>query len=169
MSQLTSDEMPDPAAGLNDALLAFTGCIGESLPDICSYGLTFGDSYVPFDPDPEDECEDDEAMCSQTWVRVMSAGVVNITEGFEGDCAGTMQLILEVGILRCYSIPEGGEAPSASDVLLAATQAMSDMQTIYCAAMGCEVWASINVGSWTPIGPLGGQYGGTWQFTVEVA
>jgi hypothetical protein len=112
----TTPEEQEPSDALQMALIGFTGCVGEAVSDICSYGLTIGETYVPFDPDPED-----------------------------------------------------GEAPTASDVLVAATQAMADMQAIMCAALGCEVWDAIEVGEWSPSGPLGGQYGGIWTFTVELA
>jgi hypothetical protein len=79
-----------------------------------------------------------------------------------------MRLTLEVGVLRCLDIPEEGAAPTAQDVLVAALQAMSDMRAIYCAAMACEVWDSIDSGTWTPSGPLGPEYGGVWTFDVEV-
>lgn len=162
----TPPEISSPADPLNDALVAFTGCVGESL-NLCSYGLTVGESYVPFDPDPTDECENDEVACEQAWVRVMSIAPTGDI-GWSGDCAVVLRVELEVGVLRCFDVPEGGEAPSASEVLVAATQAMEDMQAIYCAAMGCEVWSSIETGQWVPQGPLGGQYGGTWTFTVEL-
>jgi hypothetical protein len=161
-----SDELPSDR--LNTALVMFTGCIGESLADICSYGLTIGETYVPFDPDPEDNCPDDEAACSQAWVRVMGVNPTDVPESFDNDCSVDLRLTLEVGVLRCLDIPEDGEAPTASDVLVAATQAMADMNAIYCAAMGCDVWDSIDSGSWVPTGPLGGQYGGIWTFDVEL-
>ena len=161
--------LPGETGTLDTALIMFTGCVGESLTDICSYGLTVGETYVPFDPDPEDNCNVDEVACSQAWVRVMSAGVANAEQGFDGsDCSATMHLTLEVGVLRCFDIQADGEAPTASEVLVAATQAMDDMKAIYCAAMSCEVWDAINAGQWTPMGPMGGQYGGTWTFDVEV-
>lgn len=70
---------------LQDALIQFTGCIGEAMPDICSYGLTIGESYVPFDPDTEDGCEEDEAICSQVWVRVESINPLDSgTDGWGG-------------------------------------------------------------------------------------
>lgn len=152
---------------LQEALVAFTGCIGEALEDICSYGLTIGETYVPFDPDPEDDCEVEEVLCSQAWVRVANVTPVG-SEGWSGDCGTVMRLDLEVGVLRCVPIEEDGEAPAATDVLLAALQSMEDMQKIYCAAMECEVWNSIESGSWVPSGPLGAQYGGMWSFTVEI-
>jgi hypothetical protein len=161
--------LPLLAEKLNDALIEFTACVGNSVEDICSYGFTIGETYVPFNPDPDDGCEDDEdAYCSQLWVRVTnsnpSAGSV---ESFAGqDCTLVMEINLEVGIYRCVEIPEDGEAPTATDVLVAGTQAMEDMKRILCAALSCDVWDSINVGVWQPTGPLGGQYGGIWTFTV---
>lgn len=160
-----SDVTPDDI--LHDALIQFTGCVGGSLLDICSYGLTIGETYVPFNPDPEDGCEEDEALCSQAWVRVMGV-VPDAQDSWSGDCATTLRLELEVGVLRCIEVAEDGEAPTASDVLLAATQSMTDMRAIFCAAMSCEVWESISAGSWSPSGPLGGQYGGIWTFSVEL-
>lgn len=160
-----SDEPPFDSLG--EALVEFTGCVGGSLEDICSYGLTIGETYVPFDPDEDDDCSEDEALCSQAWVRVMSTDVINITDGFEaGGCGGELSLMLEVGVLRCFGITEEGQAPNATDTLVAALQAMDDMRAIYCAAMSCDVWSSIDVGQWVPSGPMGGQYGGTWVFTV---
>jgi hypothetical protein len=160
-----SDETP---LDLNTALVAFTGCIGEALEDICSYGLTIGETYVPFDPDPDDACDDEEVMCSQAWVRVMGVNPTQAPESFGNDCSVDLRLTLEVGILRCIEIEGEGEAPTASEVLDAAMQAMTDMRTIYCAAMSCEVWDSIASGNWVPSGPLGGQYGGIWTFDVEL-
>lgn len=173
MSEVSGNEEDAPtqaellADAMNTALVAFTGCVGEALDDLCSYGLTIGEAYVPFDPDPEDDCDEDEAICSQAWVRVAGAGVDNVSEGWEpGGCGGEMTLMLEVGVLRCFGIPEGGEAPTATDVLVAAMQATTDMRAIYCAAMACDVWTAIDVGEWQPSGPLGGQYGGVWTFQV---
>lgn len=51
--------------------------------------------------------------------------------------------------------------------MVAAMQSMDDMNRILCAALGCEVWEHIDVGTWVPWGPLGFQYGGMWTFTVE--
>lgn len=155
---------------LLDALLGFTGCIGDALLDVCSVGLTYGDSYVPFDPDPDDElCETDEQLCSQAWVRVTDvAPAPGTLETWVGDCAIELVVGLEVGVLRCVEIPEDGEAPTATDALSAAMTALRDMNDIHCAAMNCEVWASINSGGWSPMGPLGGQHGGVWTFSVTI-
>lgn len=157
---------------LNDSLMAFTNAVGLALDGVCSYGLTIGESYVPFDPDPEDNCpaEDDKesSVCTQAWVRVMGVSVVDATDHMDGSegFSTSLSVDLEVGVIRCLDIPEGGEAPTASDMLVAAAQSMADMHAIYCAAMSEEVWDMITAGQWSPMGPLGGQYGGMWNFTV---
>lgn len=157
-----------PSEPLQDALMAFTACIGEALVGVCSYGLTMGGTYIPFMPDPDDDfCEEDEAICSQAWVRVMSVQPAEGgNDGWGGDCALTLALELEVGIQRCVEIPEGGEAPTASDVMAAALMSMEDMTAIQCAASNCEAWGNLSVGSWRPFGPTAGEYGGVWTFSV---
>jgi hypothetical protein len=163
---------------INEALVGFTGCIGEALEEVCTYSLSFGDTYWPFRPDDSDDCDEDDE-CSQAWVRVTGINVKFEAKGFdktpggdtgkcEGACGGTFEIGLEVGLLRCYEIPEDGEAPTATQVMATAMQANIDMAAIFQAAMNCEVWESIDVGSWQPEGPLGGQYGGFWTFSVEL-
>lgn len=164
---------------INSRLIGFTGCIGSALEGICSYSLTFGEIYVPFKPDEEDDCDEDtEDDCNQAWVRVTDISVAYDDKGWdstpgngdgcEGTCGGTFKFGLEVGVLRCYEIPEEGAAPTATQVMSIAMQSMIDMSMIYQAAMNCEVWESIEAGQWQPEGPLGGQYGGFWNFTVEM-
>lgn len=149
--------------------MILTGAVGMALKDICSYGLTVGDSYVPFDPDEDDACEAEDVQCEQAWVRVMSVTPKQDprSQGWAGDCALTLIAALEIGVLRCFPVPPEGEAATATDVLVAAMQSNDDMNAILGAALNAEVWDSLNVGAWTPIGPLGGQYGGTWTFDVE--
>lgn len=179
----TGEETPNPAEPLQDALVAFTACMANAVPDICSYGLTIGESYVPFDPDDDEDCTEEDVMCSQLWVRVTNITPTAInSEGFDGQqCDVSLDIGLEVGILRCIEVPEGGEAPKTADVLAAAMQAISDMNAIQCAALNCkttktqdgetyevETFGSVDIGQWSPLGPLGGQYGGVWTFTVEL-
>lgn len=152
---------------IHEALVGFTGCLGEAFDDICVYSLTIGETYVPFDPDPDDECDEDETLCSQLWVRVANVHA-SPNSSWEGTCALELIIELEVGVLRCIEIPEDGEAPTATDVMAGALQSMSDMRKILCTAMDCEVWTSLEAGLWNPIGPLGGQYGGSWTFTATL-
>lgn len=164
MSIGSDETLGDP---LVNALLEFTECIGQALPDLCSYGLTVGESYVPFLPDEDEpDCDDD---CSQMWVRVAGISPApGATEGWAGDCALTLRLTLEVGVVRCVEVPEDGEAPYSSDVLVSAVQSMADMKAIQCAAVDCDAFDTVLVGAWNPLGPRGAQYGGSWTFQVEV-
>lgn len=162
---------PDGTERLQDALISFTLCVGSTLENLCSYGLTVGEAYVPFLPDPDEDhlCDEDDIMCSQAWVRVMGAAVAVPSEAWNGDPfthASTIEL--EVGVLRCIDIPEDGEAFFALDAAAGALRSVADMNAILCAAMNCEVWESIQVGAWNPVGPMGGQYGGIWTFSVEI-
>lgn len=161
---------------LENSLITFTSRIGAAVEDICSYGLTIGESYVPFNPDEDEECTEEEVACSQVWVRVESITPRDsgAEQGWGGDCALTLNMELEVGVLRCIETVEDGEAPTASDVLVYAIQNLEDMNAILCAAMADspegepDIWDAIYVGQWVPTGPLGGQYGGIWSFTVEI-
>lgn len=164
MTQLT-DEDESPVI---KALIEFTGCIGGSFTDVCSYALIPGDAYIPFTPDDDgDSCDDED--CSQVWVRVANAGVARpAQEGWDESCSTSLMLDLEVGIMRCMEVVEKGEAPTGTALLGYAMQAMDDMNTIMCAAMNCEVWTSISMGQWTPIGPMGGEFGGQWTMSVQV-
>lgn len=162
---------PSGIERFQDAILAFTQCVGSAPDNICSYGFTIGETYVPFLPDEDTEapCDYEDEMCSQVWVRIMNVSPAPETPTWAGDsCALSLVVTLEVGVLRCIEIPEGGEAPSALSVSAAGLQAIADMNALHCAAMGCEVWDAITTGSWDPIGPMGGQYGGMWTFTVEL-
>ena len=169
--------MPDeevsgnPAADrLNAALMEFAGCVVSALEDICTYSVTIGQAYVPFNPDDDDDCDPDEAICSQAWVRVMNVQAVDQQYSFAGGdgCSATLRIQLEVGVLRCVEIPEKGEAPTATDVLVASMQAMTDMLAIQCAAQECDSFMDIQTGQWSPSGPLGSQYGGIWTFSVDL-
>lgn len=165
--------MSNPADPLNEALTNFAVCIGNGLENLCTYGVTIGETYVPFDPDPEDNPDDNDDCnygCSQAWVRVMSISPQQSNpENMEGEtCDYTLVAELEVGVIRCLEVLEEGQAPTASDMMAASMQSMEDMAAIHRAAMGCEVWDAITTGAWSPEGPIGGQYGGKWTFTVEL-
>jgi hypothetical protein len=173
MSEMGSDEVSGNGADrLNAALVQFTGCIGAAFDDICTYGLTIGDTYVPFDPDPSEEDGENcnEYGCEQVWVRVESINAIS-NDSWDNGCATRFRLEIEVGVIRCFEIPEDGEAPTSSQVLVAAMQSNTDMNRIYCAAMSCDdvedEFDSIIANTWLPLGPIGGQYGGTWGFTIE--
>lgn len=163
-----SDVEPGEDNPLLKALIEFTGCIGGAFDDVCSYALIPGDGYIPFTPDEEDEenCEDED--CSQVWVRVTSINAIG-ENGWDTSCAMTLSVGLEVGIIRCMEVVANGEAPSATALLGYSMQAMDDMRAIMCAAINCEIAGNLDLGVWTPLGPMGGEFGGQWTMTAEFA
>lgn len=163
-----SDVEPENTSRVLNALIEFTGCVGGAFDDVCSYSLIPGEGYLPFMPDEDEDCEDED--CSQVWVRVIGMGPTpQNTEGWDGQqCGFTMDVGLEVGIMRCMEIVPDGEAPTASQMLGYAMQAMEDSNALMCAALGCDVGISLEIGQWAPMGPMGGEFGGTWTMTLQV-
>lgn len=162
---VSGNEHP-PILDLEDAIATFVGCMGEAFPDICSHGLVAGEAYVPFNPDDDEDCGEDDVVCSQVWVRVTGINAVSEENMSGSDCAIDYEIGLEVGVYRCYDVPGDGEAPSATESMACALQALADMKTMQEAAYGCEVWSGINFGQWSPLGPMGGQFGGMWTMTA---
>jgi len=156
---------------LMDLLVTFAAEACGQMDGLCTYGLTIGETYVPFDPDEEDECPHGENRweCSEGWVRVVGIVPTGTVEGMNGQCVASLRITLEVGVLRCFPTPDNGEAPSASDVFLGVEQSMTDMTTMYRGAMRTQPqWDALSAGQWRPMGPAGLQYGGQWTFTADL-
>lgn len=171
----TENDGPDKinAGKIMSALTDMAECVGKGLDYVCSWSVMFTEMYVPFEPslgeDGADPCDDEEAPCSQAWVRV--SAVTPLAEeswAGPGGCAMALRLNIEVGVSRCLDIPEGAEAYPEEEIFLSAFQSARDMNAILCAAMGCEVWDRLEAGAWTPVGPMGGFYGGEWTFTADI-
>lgn len=157
----------DDGDALGNLLMEFLETIGDEFPDICSYAIVVGDQFVDFAPD-DDECEDfgdDEIACGKIWLRVVAASMVEVPDSWDGYECGTWGLTLEVGIERCFPVIADGEAPTSTTMTALALEGTRDVQTIVRAALGVEIWDSINVGAWTPYAG-GGVYGGSWTFDV---
>lgn len=165
------ENLPATVLAFQNAVIEMTGCVSDALPDICSVGFTIGESYVPFDPDPGEACKSTEAKCSQAWLRIMNILPKGVSTGFGGaDCSMSLTADIEVGVLRCIPTPKKGKAPTETDVLVYAMQAFTDANAILCAVTSCDAWDEVPlVGRWNPSGPLGGQYGGIWTFSVELS
>ena len=80
-------------------------------------------------------------------------------------CVAPLAALVTVGLLRCYAVKVNGE--SYEDMLLWMDKQMADMaamrRAIVCCGLSVE---DISLGVYTPIGPEGGVYGGTWTVTL---
>lgn len=137
------------------------------LPGVAFCGVIPGDAAIANYVGNGDEC-------GMAWVRLMnmfpSQGIVDAYQE-PGNCAAEISATIEVGILRCMSVgDESGEPPTPEEYLegaqLEAADALAMLRAITC----CEALPNKDymLGPYTPTGPLGGIYGGTWQLTTVV-
>jgi hypothetical protein len=139
----------------------------DGSPDLCFCGVLPGDAVVA---DYVGEgCED---ACGMAWVRLVTAypsnGVGRIAEGV-GNCGKELGADLEIGFLRCLPEPDAdGTPPTHEEMLEAVEQQTADMFTMLKAVTCCDALSSKDyiLSAYTPTGPMGLIYGGT--FTVRL-
>lgn len=150
-------------------LAALAGCVCEkvnAVNETCFCGITLGDQYVS-----TSGIGDCEEACGEAWVRITGAypsTVVGQPNFNLDNCGASMGVDIEIGVLRCLEVPEGGEAPTPEQFLEAANVQIKDMIAIRDAVLCCEHFPSYILGAWTPIGPDGGLVGGSWTISVGV-
>jgi hypothetical protein len=85
------------------------------------------------------------------------------------NCAYTLGFTVEVGILRpAPSVDDGVggiELPSESEHATATQDQLRDMEVMFKAIRNADIDLKV-LGAYSPAGPAGGVYGGTWQVTV---
>lgn len=138
------------------------------LPEPCFCGVVPGDAAIS---NYAGDCGD---VCGMAWVRLMglfaSTGVTEIN-ALPGNCSGELSAVVEIGILRCIDNGDDQGNPPPPEELLAATDlqvrdALAMQRALVCCSdIDPKSWV---LGSYSPTGPLGGIYGGTWQATVVV-
>lgn len=117
----------------------------------------------------------DYAECGgMLWVRLATSAPSTqfpSPESRPNVCAQTLAHQLEIGLMRPSPIPEDTlgnfELPTDEDHSAAADRQMDDMEAIYRgivrAARDIEM---VSIGSYTPVGPVGGTVGGMWTLAV---
>lgn len=151
---------------VNDRLTAIAACLcaqieTDGLPPVCFCGVVPGDQvaldYVG------DNCA---TACGMAWVRLIgmypsvSLGQPN-TE--PGNCQSLLGLEVEVGIMRCASLPDDdGTPPSAADLAGDVELQAADALTMRRALLCCASSQDLMLGPYTPQGPEGGLVGGVW-------
>lgn len=157
-----------------DLLEALATCLcgqisADRSPDTCFCGVIPGEAAVGA---YAGNCTN---KCGMAWVRLMSMypsaglGVPDTTPA--GNCAGGLDAIVEVGIMRCVvTMDEQGNPPTAAQQFAATEQQVKDSLTIRRAIACCPVLSPKDfiLLNYQPTGPLGGLVGGAWQITVAV-
>lgn len=146
----------------------------------CTVTIVPGDSVLP---EYQGECDDevdpdypDQAFdCGLAWVRLMNlypASAPGVRADTAGTCvASTLGFDLNIGLTRCFELPEDPTTTLSPQQLADSTWAqLADGLIIRKAIMCCESLESDNstLGTYSPIGPIGGLLGGSWSISVSL-
>ena len=82
-------------------------------------------------------------------------------------CERPLQVLVNVGVMRCYPVPEDGSAPPQAAMDAAVSQMLRDMSSVQ-RAITCCYEGDIDLGPFTVIGPDGGCFGGFWQVFIDL-
>lgn len=133
----------------------------DGSPPTCFCGVIPGDAAVG------DYAGDCASACGMAWVRLMSmypAVNTGIVSEQPGNCSATIGLEIEIGMLRCMSIPEDGEPLPPGELLevtdLQTRDAMSMWRAVVCCS-SIDPKGSI-LSAYQPMGPMGGLVGGSY-------
>lgn len=137
----------------------------DDVPGVCFCGVVTGDVMVA------DSAGDCDTVCGMAWVRLVNAqpvAGVGVPSETAGNCTSEVGFDLEVGILRCIRIPEDGEPLTVEEQAEATELQMDDALLIRRALVCCESMSTKDfiLRGYTPMGPLGGLYGGAWLISV---
>lgn len=152
-------------------VLGYVECLRDEFPEICAAGWTVGETLVPFAPDEDAECEDEdeEGMCSYLGLRIAGINYESGSVGWGGQCVpGSATISLELVIMRCFPTADNGEAPTATEVTASAIESMEDRARAANAIQCCPSGEFLGIQSWSPMGPSGLQFGGRLMFSIRV-
>lgn len=101
------------------------------------------------------------------WVgvsRIFPASGFGVEPEVGQSCSTGLNAELVLGVVRCYAVTKDNPNPDQS--LEYARQMLSDMNALRRAVLCCDAIEDRELGEWTPLGPEGGLYGGSWNLTV---
>lgn len=156
-----------------DMMTSLAGCIETTFaedgrPAVCFNGVVMGDGMSAA---WAGECDND--LCGMTWVRLVNVYPAN-TPGAQNqqanNCASGLGAEFEVGVLRCTPIDAIDAEEEEADALATTSDVLADIVSLRKAIVCCnDIPKNESVlGTWTPMGPLGGLVGGAWLLYVIV-
>ena len=103
------------------------------------------------------------------WVGLNSIFPSKLFPSPDGDienCTAPLAAAVSIGVIRCYKVRERGETLDEMrgylDMQMADMAAMR--RAIVCCAKDEDI--AVSLGTYTPLGPDGGSYGGVWNPTI---
>jgi len=155
--------IPGPVATM---LIELADCVCEELATTgagptCWCGLWHGQAVTW---DYCSECSG--GVCGMGWTRLVEIFPYNVfpTATIDLKCVAPLAAQVEVGCVRCMPTMEtDGSLPGPEVIGDAALAAAADAFALYRAVQCCAPGRTLAVAGYTPVGPLGGCIGGTWQ------
>lgn len=159
---------------ITDLLETLAACLcaqieSDGAPATCFCGVIPGDAAIG---DYAGDCSD--GSCGMAWVRLVNvypATTVGQPDESSNNCASMLGLNIEIGLMRCVSIGnEDGSQPDAGTLLAEAEQQHQDAMSMWRAVACCTGLTSKDyvLGSYVPMGPMGGYMGGSWNLSVMI-
>ena len=164
--------MPLLPNSVQDKLEQIAACVCaqievDGLPETCFCGILPG-AEVAWDY--TGECDD--GVCGMAWVRLISvypSTAIAVPSEQPGNCSSLIGMDVELGILRCVSLPDDdGTPPKPADLQADAALQIADAMALRKAALCCAPEKDFMLGLYTPLGPAGGLVGGTWTISLQV-
>ena len=124
---------------------------------------------VPGEVVSQDFAGNCEVACGMAWVRLGNA-YPSTTPGQAdqtvSNCSKPLGIDIEVGITRCIEVDEDGNSPE--ELLEATDMQIQDMLAMREAILCCPDLSAKDyiLGSYRPVGPEGGLYGGVWTVYI---
>lgn len=117
---------------------------------------------------------DCDTMCGMAWVRLIGlypAVTVGQLDDSTNNCGSLLGFDIEIGMLRCVTIGDiEGNMPTPAELLNDSHQQHDDAMSMWRAVACCSDLTSkeYKVGTYVPLGPLGGYMGGAWTISVMI-
>jgi hypothetical protein len=164
---MTIATQADPVTAI---LAELAGCLCNQITTdgadpVCFCGVVAGDSVAV---DYTTECDD---ACGMAWVRLVTAVPANgfgIQNTNAGNCGSALGIDIEMGMARCFPVPDGGEPPEVSAHLAVTAQVNADMMVMRRAIACCPGSRDWVIDGYTPFGPQGGAVGGFWNLSLMI-
>lgn len=139
----------------------------DGLPATCFCGILPGAEIAL---DHVGDCA--EGVCGMAWVRLIAvypSTIVGQPNESPNNCSSLIGMDVELGIVRCASMPaDDGTPPSAADLQADAALQVADLMALRKAVFCCGNEKDLVLGAYTPVGPAGGAVGGFWTLSLQV-
>jgi hypothetical protein len=148
---------------ITDYTTALEACLADKFGSLCAWGVVAGSAPSL---DYCGGCEGDG--CGQWWIAVQSIFPFTTFPNPDdtAQCGTELGVNIQVGVARCFPVPEDGDPVTHEQHAEAFAEQMADALAMHAAIACCVTGYTVALGTYDPIGPEGGCLGGTWTLNV---